>query len=109
MNYQNHKEVKEASVQLVNKMSKPIFIIRLPSVWGQERIEKVRESILKTQGLSDDYYIFVLGDAEVENVKFEMFNSPHTPNTLENITRLTEMSIERCIKQEEQRKRLRNE
>lgn len=109
MNYQNHKEVKGALVQLVNNMSKPIFIIRLPSNWGQERIEKVRESIYKTQGLVDDYYIFVLGDSEVEDVKFEMFNSPHTPDTLQNITKLAEMSIERCIKQEEQRKRLRNE
>ena len=97
------------SAQLVNKMSKPIFIIRLPGTWEQERIEKTRESIYKTQGLVDDYYIFVLGDSEVENVKFEMFNSPHQPSTLQNITKLVEMSIERCIKQEEQRKRLRNE
>ena len=78
-------------------------------MWEQERIERARESIYKTPGLADDYYIFVLGDNEVENVKFEMFNSPHQPTTLQNITKLVEMSIERCIKQEEQRKRLRNE
>ena len=109
MNYPILIEELVDLVQPVNKMSKPIFIIRLPSDWGQERIEKVRESIYKTQGLVDDYFIFVLGDSEVENVKFEMFNSPHTPDTLQNITKLAEMSIERCIKQEEQRKRLRNE
>ena len=96
-------------VQPVNNMSKPIFIIRLPGTWEQERIEKSRESVYKTPGLADDYYIFVLGDTEVENVKFEIFNSPHNPTTLQNISKLVEMSIERCIKQEEQRKRLRNE
>jgi hypothetical protein len=109
MNYPNPHEVKVDLVQLVNSMSKPIFIIRLPGTWEQERIERARESVYKTQGLADDYYIFVLGDSEVENVKFEMFNSPHQPSTLQNITKLVEMSIERCIKQEEQRKRLRNE
>jgi len=109
MNYQIQIEVKEASVQLVSNMSKPIFIIRLPGDWEQERVEKTRESIYKTPGIVDDYYIFVLADKEVENVKFQMFNSPHEPNTLQNITKLVEMSIDRCIKQEEQRKRLRNE
>jgi hypothetical protein len=101
--------VKVDLVQLENNMSKPIFIIRLPGMWEQQRVEQVRESVYKTPGLADDYYIFVLGDSEVENVKFEMFNSPHQPSTLQNITKLVEMSIERCIKQEEQRKRLRNE
>lgn len=109
MNYQIHKEELVDLVQPVNNMSKPIFIIRLPGTWPLERIEKSRESVYKTPGLADDYYIFVLGDNEVESVRFEMFNSPHEPNTLQNITKLVEMSIDRCIKQEEQRKRLEHE
>ena len=43
----------------------------------------------------------VLVDNEVEQVKFECYNSPHEPDKLENITKLVQMSIERCLKQEE--------
>jgi hypothetical protein len=44
----------------------------------------------------------VLVDNEVEEVKFECYNSPHELEKLEEITKLVKMSIERCLRQEEE-------
>jgi len=53
--------------------------------------------------LNDDYHLIVLQDNEIHTgTKFECFNSPHEPEKLEEITRLTEMSINRCLRQEEE-------
>ena len=32
-----------------------------------------------------------------------MYNSPHEPEKLEEITKLTELSIERCLRQEQEK------
>ena len=52
--------------------------------------------------LNEDYHVMVLQDNEVESVKFECYNSPHESEKLENITKLTELSIQRCLRQEEE-------
>jgi hypothetical protein len=52
----------------------------------------------------------VLADREVESTVFEMYNAPNEPDKLENITKLIELSIQRCLRQEEeQRKKEENE
>ena len=37
-------------------------------------------------------------------IRFECYNSPHEPEKLENITKLIELSVERCLRQEEERR-----
>jgi hypothetical protein len=92
-------------------MSKPIFIIRFPGYWKSSQVDTSREAIHRMKDLNEDYHIMVLQDNEIESVKFECYNSPHEPEKLENITKLTELSIQRCLKQEEERrlKELENE
>ena len=88
-------------VQPVNKMSKPILIIRFPGYWKSDQWDVSRKAIYDNRPLNEDYHVMVLVDNEVEQVKFECYNSPHEPDKLENITKLVQMSIERCLKQEE--------
>jgi hypothetical protein len=91
-------------------MSKPIFIIRLPGTWTPNQIDSSRSAIYKNKELTEDYHVMVLADREVESTVFEMYNSPNEPEKLENITKLIELSIERCLRQEEeQRKKEENE
>jgi hypothetical protein len=54
--------------------------------------------------LNEDYHVMVLQDNEVESIRFECYNSPHEPEKLENITKLIELSVERCLRQEEERR-----
>ena len=35
-------------------------------------------------------------------LRFECYNSPHEPEKLEEITKLTNLSIERCLRNEEE-------
>ena len=110
MNYPIPIEVKVDSVQPVNKMSKPILIIRFPGYWKSSQWDVSRKAIYDNKPLNEDYHVMVLVDNEVEQVKFECYNSPHEPEKLENITKLVEMSIERCLRQEEElRKQEENE
>ena len=92
-------------------MSKPIFIVSFPGYWTMSQVEVSREAIYKMKDLNEDYHIMVLQDNEVESIRFECYNSPHEPEKLENITKLTQISIERCLRQEEERriKELENE
>ena len=83
-------------------MSKPIFIIRFPGYWKSSQVDSSREAIYRMKDLNEDYHVMVLQDNEVESVKFECYNSPHEPEKLENITKLTQISIERCLRQEEE-------
>jgi len=83
-------------------MSKPIFIIRFPGYWKESQVQISRKAIYDNRPLNEDYHVMVLQDNEVESVKFECYNSPHEPEKLENITKLTELSIQRCLKQEEE-------
>lgn len=101
MNYPIPIEVKVGSVQPVNKMSRPILVIRFPGYWKSDQWDVSRKAIYDNRPLNEDYHVMVLVDNEVEQVKFECYNSPHEPDKLENITKLVQMSIERCLKQEE--------
>jgi len=83
-------------------MSKPIFIIRFPGYWKSSQVDSSREAIYRMKDLNEDYHVMVLQDNEVESVKFECYNSPHESEKLENITKLTELSIQRCLRQEEE-------
>ena len=92
-------------------MSKPVLVIRFHGYWKQEQWDISRKAIYDNKPLNEDYHVMVLVDNEVEQVKFECYNSPHEPEKLENITRLVELSIERCLKQEDslRKKELGNE
>ena len=84
-------------------MSKPIFIIRLlESYWTSKQVTSFKRSNYGRKDLQDDYHVLVLQDNEVETIKFECYNSPHEPEKLEEITKLTQISIDRCLRQEEE-------
>ena len=90
-------------------MSKPILVIRFPGYWKAEQWDISRKAIYDNKPLNEDYHVMALVDNEVESVKFECYNSPYEPEKLENITKLVEISIERCLKQEEELRRKENE
>ena len=83
-------------------MSKPIFIVRFPGYWTNNQVVESRKAIYEMKELNEDYHILVLQDNEVESIKFECYNSPHEPEKLEEITKLTELSIQRCLRNEEE-------
>lgn len=85
-------------------MSKPIFIIRFPGYWTTSQVDSSRKAIYDNRALNEDYHVLVLQDNEVESIRFEVYNSPHEPEKLENITKLIELSVERCLRQEEERR-----
>jgi hypothetical protein len=82
-------------------MSRPILVIRFPGYWKSDQWDVSRKAIYDNRPLNEDYHVMVLVDNEVEQVKFECYNSPHEPDKLENITKLVQLSIERCLNQEE--------
>ena len=92
-------------------MSKPIFIVRFPGHWKSKQIQVSRKAIYDMKELKEDYHVLVLQDNEIESTRFECFNSPHEPEKLEEITKLTEISIQRCMRNEEDniKKELENE
>ena len=91
-------------------MSKPIFVIRFPGYWTQQQVELSRNAIHQRKELSEDYHVIVLQDNEIHSsTKFECYNSPHEPEKLEEVTRLTELSIQRCLRQEEEKLNKENE
>ena len=83
-------------------MSKPIFIVRLPGYWNPKQFDISRKAIYDRKELSDDNHVLVLSDNEIETIRFECYNSPHEPEKLEEITKLTQISIERCLRNEEE-------
>lgn len=92
-------------------MSKPIFIVRFPGYWKESQVQVSRKAIYDNRPLNEDYHVMVLQDNEVESIRFECYNSPHEPEKLEEVTRLTQLSIERCLRQEDENrlKELENE
>mgnify|MGYP006090898301 FL=1 len=85
-------------------MSKPVFVVRFPGYWTQSQVDSSRSAIHQMKELNEDYHLIILQDNEVHSgTKFECYNSPHEPEKLEEITRLTEVSIERCLRQEEEK------
>jgi|TARA_B110000908_G_scaffold132308_1_gene155754 hypothetical protein len=85
-------------------MSKPIFVIRFPGYWTQQQVDLSRSAIHQRKELNDDYHLIILQDNEIHTgTKFECYNSPHEPEKLEEITKLTEMSINRCLRQEDEK------
>lgn len=92
-------------------MSKPIFIVRFPGYWKENQVQISRKAIYDNKPLNEDYHVMVLQDNEVESIRFECYNSPHEPEKLEEVTRLTQLSIERCLRNEEENrlKELENE
>ena len=92
-------------------MSKPIFIVRFPGYWNSNQVQISRKAIYDNKPLNEDYHVMVLQDNEIESIRFEVYNSPHEPEKLEEVTRLTQLLIERCLRQEEENrlKELENE
>jgi len=85
-------------------MGKPIFVVRFPGYWTQSQVESSRTAMFQMKELNEDYHLIVLQDNEIHTgTKFECYNSPHEPEKLEEITKLTEMSINRCLRQEEEK------
>ena len=83
-------------------MAKPIFIIRVPGYWTNSQVQASRSAIHSMKELGNDYHILTLQDNEIETIKFECYNSPHEPEKLEEVTKLTTLSIERCLRNEEE-------
>jgi len=83
-------------------MGKPIFIIRFPGYWNNNQVNESRRAIHGMKELNEDYHILTLQDNEIETTKFECYNSPHDKETLEEITQLTKLSIQRCLRNEEE-------
>ena len=83
-------------------MSKPIFIIRFPGYWTNNQVNESRRAIHNMKELSEDYHILTLQDNEIETTRFECYNSPHDKETLEEIKQLTKLSIQRCLRNEEE-------
>ena len=83
-------------------MSKPIFIVRFPGYWRTKQVEESRKALHNMKNLSEDYHILTLQDNELETTRFECYNSPHEKEKLEEITKLTELSIQRCLRNEEE-------
>lgn len=83
-------------------MSKPIFIVRLPGYWNPKQFDVSRKAIYDRKELLSDYHVLVLQDNEIETIRFECYNSPHEPEKLEEVTKLTQISIERCLRNEEE-------
>jgi hypothetical protein len=81
-------------------MSKPIFVVRFPGYWKENQVNSSRKSIYDNKPLNEDYHVLVVKDNDIEAIKFEIFNSPHEPEKLGNITKLIELSIQRCVNQE---------
>ena len=85
-------------------MAKPVFVVRFPGYWTQSQVDLSRSAIHQRKELVDDYHLIILQDNEIHTgTKFECYNSPHEPEKLEEITKLTEMSINRCLRQEEEK------
>jgi len=83
-------------------MSKPIFIVRFPGYWTSKQVDISRKAIYDRKELNEEYHIIVLQDNEIHTgTKFECYNSPNEPEKLEEITKLTEISIQRCLRNEE--------
>jgi len=83
-------------------MIKPIFVIRFPGYWNLKQVDVSRKAIYDRKDLSTDYHVLTLQDNEIETIRFECYNSPHEPEKLEEITQLTKLSIERCLRNEEE-------
>tara|TARA_B110000211_G_scaffold73540_1_gene85566 strand:- start:77 stop:355 length:279 start_codon:yes stop_codon:yes gene_type:complete len=83
-------------------MSKPIFVIRFPGYWRLNQVQESRKAIHNMKELSEEYHILILQDNEIETTKFECYNSPHDTELFEEITQLTKLSIERCLRNEEE-------
>lgn len=83
-------------------MAKPIFIIRVPGYWTQAQVQQSRAAIHSMKELGEEYHVLTLQDNETESIKFECYNSPHEPEKLEEVTKLTTLSIERCLRNEEE-------
>jgi len=84
-------------------MSKPIFIVRFPGYWTSKQVDISRKAIYDRKELNEEYHIIVLQDNEIHTgTKFECYNSPNEPEKLEEITKLTELSIQRCLRNEEE-------
>ena len=91
-------------------MSKPIFVVRFPGYWTQSQVDNSRSAIFQMKDLNEDYHLIVLQDNEIHSsTKFECYNSPHEQEKLEEITKLTEMSINRCLRQEDEKLKKTNE
>jgi arsenate reductase-like glutaredoxin family protein len=83
-------------------MGKPIFIVRFPGYWTYNQVNESRRAIHSMKELNEDYHILTLQDNEIETTKFECYNSPYDKETLEEITQLTKLSIQRCLRNEEE-------
>lgn len=85
-------------------MAKPIFIIRCPVTWTLEHVKTIRDVIYnERQSLIDEYHVLILHDLELGEVQFQCFNGDTDNEDYQEITKLTRLSIERCLNEENER------
>ena len=85
-------------------MSKPIFIVRLPGYWNPKQFDVSRKAIYDRKELIRPIIMYwYYQDNEIETIRFECYNSPHEPEKLEEVTKLTQnYQYERCLRNEEE-------
>lgn len=75
-------------------MSKPIIIIKVPRI--PELHELVRKHVKGSSELTKDYHVWIVAHSK-DDIEFECFNSPYSP---EEFTKLTDL-IEKLNKENE--------
>lgn len=68
-------------------MSKPIFIIRLPSEEVERDRIRIMEQVMGATRELRDYHVLPIIDSYTSEIKFECFNAPHTEVEFEELKR----------------------
>lgn len=82
-------------------MAKPILVIRFPLFWTSSQVYEARKALHTMEDMNLEYHVLVLQDSQIDNSpKFEIYNSPHRPEEVEEITELVRKSFNRCLQEE---------
>lgn len=71
-------------------MSKPIFIVRIPSDFN---INNIEEGLNRINNQLDDYHFIPMRDSSVDRAEFECYNSPHTEIEFEELKKIVTDSL----------------
>lgn len=80
---------------------KPIFVIRLPRHTPIGKLDSIREMIANYDDLTNEYHVLAIIDSDLFTMKFECYNGDETTEEYKEVTRLTQISIQRCLNNEQ--------
>lgn len=66
-------QLNQQPMQFVSNKTKPIFVIRIPSMMTAAEIDNVRVGIAK-DNITDDYHVLVI-PSNVTDFEFELYNA----------------------------------